>query len=91
MRKSGRCFPISEGLRGKRVVFTLEKYLNFCGNEVKEHYERFEPLQGDNLMSWEEFCEELVEYGSSLGLPEDEVREILEENEWLFQKIRKTI
>lgn len=42
-------------------------------------------------MSWEEFCEELVEYGSSLVLPEDEVREILEENEWLFQKIRKTI
>lgn len=36
-------------------------------------------------------CEELIEYAHELGLSKEEINEFVEENEWLFQKIRKTI
>ncbi|MEC1866728.1 hypothetical protein [Bacillus paralicheniformis] len=36
-------------------------------------------------------CEELNEYAQELGLSKEEISEFVEENEWLFQMIRKTI
>ena len=36
-------------------------------------------------------CEELIQYAQELGLSKEEINEFVEENEWLFQMIRKTI
>ncbi|MED4409016.1 hypothetical protein P5609_001325 [Bacillus licheniformis] len=40
-------------------------------------------------MSWEKICDELMEYGLSLGFTEEEIREIFEENKELLDWIQK--
>lgn len=44
IQNGGDISTLSKVLRHSSIK-TTEKYLNFWGNEVKEHYERFEPLK----------------------------------------------
>lgn len=42
-------------------------------------------------MEFEKICSELIDYAKELGLSKEEINEFIEENEWLFQMIQKTI
>ncbi|MGI2792217.1 hypothetical protein [Bacillus cytotoxicus] len=42
-------------------------------------------------MEFEEICSELIDYAKELGLSIEEIDEFIQDNEWLFHMIRKTI